>query len=104
MVLACVLSMSSKFSSTDCKRAQIVSGETLALIRLMRPRRNSLMRQGSRAVRAAQEHAERGQDWVVDLDITKFFDHVNWDIPMGKIAQVRSRTGTARTWVQRVGG
>ena len=24
----------------------------------------------------------------MDLDITKFFDHVNWDILMGKIAQV----------------
>jgi retron-type reverse transcriptase len=27
-------------------------------------------------------------DWVVDLDITKFFDHVNWDILMGKIGAV----------------
>lgn len=40
------------------------------------------------AVRAAQGYARRGKDWVVDLDITKFFDHVNWDILMGKIAQV----------------
>jgi RNA-directed DNA polymerase len=40
------------------------------------------------AVRAAKEYARRGKDWVVDLDITKFFDHVNWDIPMGKIAKV----------------
>ena len=24
----------------------------------------------------------------MDLDIAKFFDHVNWDILMGKIAQV----------------
>ncbi len=40
------------------------------------------------AVRAAQRYAERGQDWVVDLDITKFFDHVNWDILMGKLGQV----------------
>ena len=40
------------------------------------------------AVRAAQGYTRRGKDWVVDLDITKFFDHVNWDILMGKIAKV----------------
>ena len=39
------------------------------------------------AVRAAQGYAEKGKDWVVDLDITKFFDHVNWDILMGKIGK-----------------
>jgi RNA-directed DNA polymerase len=40
------------------------------------------------AVRAAQGYARTGKDWVVDLDITKFFDHVNWDILMGKIGAV----------------
>jgi len=40
------------------------------------------------AVRAAQGYARGGKDWVVDLDITKFFDHVHWDILMGKIAAV----------------
>lgn len=40
------------------------------------------------AVRAAQGYAREGRDWVVDLDITKFFDHVQWDILMGKIAEV----------------
>jgi group II intron reverse transcriptase/maturase len=44
-------------------------------------------RKAADAVRAAQRYAERGKDWVVDLDITKFFDHVNWDILMRKIAQ-----------------
>jgi RNA-directed DNA polymerase len=39
------------------------------------------------AVRAAQGYAREGKDWVVDLDITKFFDHVNWDILMGKIGK-----------------
>jgi group II intron reverse transcriptase/maturase len=39
------------------------------------------------AVRAAQEYARTGKDWVVDLDITKFFDHVNWDILMNRIAK-----------------
>jgi len=40
------------------------------------------------AVRAAQQYAQEGRDWVVDFDITKFFDHVNHDILMGRIAPV----------------
>ena len=40
------------------------------------------------AVRAAQQYAQEGKDWVVDIDITKFFDHVNHDILMGRIGQV----------------
>lgn len=40
------------------------------------------------AVRAAQQYAQEGKDWVVDIDITKFFDHVNHDILMGRMAQV----------------
>ena len=47
-----------------------------------RPRRSA-----ADAVVAAQGYARTGKDWVVDLDITKFFDHVQWDILMGKIAQ-----------------
>jgi RNA-directed DNA polymerase len=38
------------------------------------------------AVRAAQQYAQEGKDWVVDLDITKFFDQVNHDILMGRVA------------------
>ena len=38
------------------------------------------------AVQAAQQYAQGGKDWVVDIDITKFFDHVNHDILMGRIA------------------
>jgi len=45
-------------------------------------------RKAAFAVRAAQRYAEKGQDWVVDLDITKFFDHVNCDILMGKVGAV----------------
>ena len=45
-------------------------------------------RSAADAVRAAQGYARGGNDWVVDLDITKFFDHVQWDILMGKIGQV----------------
>src|SRR5262249_29294832 len=40
------------------------------------------------AVRAAQQYAQRGKEWVVDIDITKFFDHVNHDILLGRIAKV----------------
>ena len=40
------------------------------------------------AVRSAQQFAQEGKDWVVDFDITKFFDQVNHDILMGRIAQV----------------
>jgi RNA-directed DNA polymerase len=45
-----------------------------------RPRRSA-----QQAVQAAQQHAQEGKDWVVDLDITKFFDHVNHDILMGRL-------------------
>jgi RNA-directed DNA polymerase len=40
------------------------------------------------AVRAAQKYVQGGKEWVVDLDISKFFDHVNHDILMGRIAEV----------------
>ena len=40
------------------------------------------------AVRAAQGYVQEGKDWVVDMDITKFFDHVNHDILMNRIAKV----------------
>ena len=40
------------------------------------------------AMGAAQQYAQGGKDWMVDLDITKFFDHVNDDILMGRVAQV----------------
>jgi group II intron reverse transcriptase/maturase len=45
-------------------------------------------RSAQQAVRAAQQYAQEGKDWVVDLDITKFFDQVNHDILMNRIAQV----------------
>ncbi len=40
------------------------------------------------AVQAAQQYAQGGKDWVVDFDIAKFFDQVNHDILMGRIAAV----------------
>jgi len=45
-------------------------------------------RSATDAVQAAQQYAQGGKDWVVDIDITKFFDHVNHDILMGRIAGV----------------
>lgn len=39
------------------------------------------------AVRAAQSYVQAGKDWVVDMDITKFFDRVNHDILMNCIGQ-----------------
>ena len=39
------------------------------------------------AVRAAQRYVQAGKDWLVDIDITKFFDRVNHDILMTRIGQ-----------------
>jgi group II intron reverse transcriptase/maturase len=39
------------------------------------------------AVRASQNYVRAGKDWVVDMDITKFFDRVNHDILMNRIGQ-----------------
>ena len=40
------------------------------------------------AVRAARGYVREGRDWVVDMDIAKFFDHVNHDILIRRIAPV----------------
>ena len=39
------------------------------------------------AVAAAQGFITEGFRWVVDLDLEKFFDRVNHDILMGRIAK-----------------
>ena len=39
------------------------------------------------AVRAAQRYVQAGKNWVVDIDVTKFFDRVNHDILMTRIGQ-----------------
>lgn len=44
-------------------------------------------RSAQQAVEAAREMAREGRDWVVDMDITKFFDHVNHDILMTGIGK-----------------
>lgn len=40
------------------------------------------------AILAAQGYVRDGKDWVVDMDITKFFDRVNHDILMARIGTV----------------
>ena len=47
-----------------------------------RPRRKA-----GQAVQQAQSYAEAGYRWVVDLDLEKFFDRVNHDILMSRIAR-----------------
>jgi RNA-directed DNA polymerase len=44
-------------------------------------------RSAHEAVRAAQRYVHGGKDWVVDMDITQFFDHVNHDILMNRVAK-----------------
>ena len=39
------------------------------------------------AVRAAQTYVQAGKDWVIDMDVTKFFDRVNHDILIASIAK-----------------
>ena len=39
------------------------------------------------AVRRAQQYVEEGRRWVVDVDVEKFFDRVNHDVLMGRLAK-----------------
>lgn len=47
-----------------------------------RPRRSA-----HGAVKRAQEHVRAGYDWVVDLDLERFFDTVNHDVLMARVAR-----------------
>jgi RNA-directed DNA polymerase len=47
-----------------------------------RPRRSA-----HDAVKAAQEYAQSGHEWVVDIDLEKFFDRVNHDMLMARVAR-----------------
>lgn len=47
-----------------------------------RPRRRA-----HQAVKEAKRHIAEGYGWVVDLDLEKFFDRVNHDILMGRLAR-----------------
>src|ERR1700730_4228916 len=44
-------------------------------------------RSAHQAVARAQEYIASGHDWVVDIDLEKFFDRVNHDILMGLVAK-----------------
>ena len=39
------------------------------------------------AVREAQQYIQEGRRWVVDVDLEKFFDRVNHDVLMGRLAK-----------------
>lgn len=39
------------------------------------------------AVKAAQKFVEQGKPWVVDVDLSRFFDRVNHDVLLGKLAK-----------------
>ena len=39
------------------------------------------------AVRHAQRYVQEGRRWVVDIDLEKFFDRVNHDVLMGRLAK-----------------
>ena len=44
-------------------------------------------RSAHQAVAKAQEYIQQGYDWVVDLDLEKFFDRVNHDVLMSRVAR-----------------
>lgn len=44
-------------------------------------------RRGHDAVRQARKYVEEGYSWVVDMDLEKFFDGVNHDILMARVAR-----------------
>jgi len=48
-----------------------------------RPRRSA-----HDAVRQAQEYVQAGYEWVVDIDLEKFFDRVNHDMLMARVVRV----------------
>lgn len=44
-------------------------------------------RSAHQAIERAQQHAAGGRRWVVDIDLEKFFDRVNHDVLMSRVAQ-----------------
>lgn len=44
-------------------------------------------RSAHQALKAAREHVSSGKGWVVDLDLEKFFDRVNHDVLMSRLAR-----------------
>jgi RNA-directed DNA polymerase len=50
-----------------------------------RPRRSA--HDAVREVQLAQRYVQQGRRWVVDVDLEKFFDRVNHDVLMGRLAK-----------------
>ena len=44
-------------------------------------------RSAHQAVRQAKRYIEQGYEWVVDIDLEKYFDRINHDILMGRLAR-----------------
>jgi group II intron reverse transcriptase/maturase len=44
-------------------------------------------RRAQDAIREAQGYVQEGRHWVVDVDLEKFFDRVNHDVLMGRLAK-----------------
>ncbi len=53
-------------------------------------------RSAQQAVRKAAEHIRAGKRWVVDMDLEKFFDRVNHDVLMARVARQVSDTRVLR--------
>ena len=45
-------------------------------------------RSAQEAMKQAQEYVQDGYDWVVDIDLERFFDRVNHDMLMARVARV----------------
>ncbi len=45
-------------------------------------------RSAHQAIEAAQAYLQEGYEWVVDIDLEKFFDHVNHDALMARVGRV----------------
>jgi group II intron reverse transcriptase/maturase len=68
-----------------------------ALLQVLQPRFDPTFSQHSHgfrpkrrahdAVREAQRYVQQGRLWVVDVDLEKFFDRVNHDVLMGRLAK-----------------
>jgi group II intron reverse transcriptase/maturase len=60
-----------------------------------RPQRNA-----QQAVKAAQAYVAEGYMWVVDMDLEKFFDRVNHDMLMARVAR-RVKDKRVLKWIRR---
>jgi retron-type reverse transcriptase len=56
------------------------------------------------AVRKAQQYVQDGRRWLVDVDLEKFFDRVNHDVPHGEAAQSDRRPADAADYPSLSGG